>query len=395
MTNIQAIKIGNIVNISINGKLYKKNCGSLEEADELFKLVLEGKSNPSDDAIKKIRIALNEKLRIAYLTGLETDVNTGKAYLAGFNTPIPKTLLDVIEEYHENNYPMDAIINFWKLLMINPDKRVRTSLFNFISAHDFVLTDKGYMLVYKAVYVKEVEKRKLSAFEQFVIDNWNKVRKEWKCGANKYAVYKVNKTGEFSLSRYTTVQKWDEKKKGIEVIGKLGDLYSALIIEENKEETETVYTDMYSKTMSIVVGEPIKMPRNKCNGDPAVECSYGLHVGATKYVENWGNGSSTILACLVNPANVVAVPDHDKTKMRVTEYFPFAIANYGNGKIDIIEQKYFEDDYGTYEVDELEAQLTKLKAEELPIGKAQNCEEETRSMSELTKMIETRLVDIQ
>lgn len=395
MSNIQAVKIGNVVNISINGKLYKKNCGSAKEADQLFKLVLAAKSNPDDkDAVKNIRMALSEKLRIALLTGIEADVDTGEAFLAGFNTPIPETLLEVIKEYHENDYPLDPIINFWKLLMINPDKRVRTSLFKFISTHDFVLTDMGYMLVYKAVYVKEA--KEANPLSEFIGNQYLHVKKNWKCNPNKYVAYKNNTTGELSITKYATAKNWDEKEKGIEILGKVGDLYAAIISAENKEaDADITYTDMYSRTMSINLGVPVVMDRKECDGDPQNECSYGLHVGATKYVERFGNRNTTILACLVNPANVVAVPNYDNSKMRVTEYFPFAIATYENRKIDIVEQKYFEDDYTNYEIDELEEQILKLQKEELPIATAKGATEETRSMDELKKMLETRLLDLE
>jgi hypothetical protein len=396
MNNIQAVKIGNMVNISLNGKLYKKNCGTPKEADELFKIVLKAKENPDDkDAFKQVRIALNEKLRTALMCGIEADVETGEAYLAGFNTPIPETLLEVMKEYHENKYPLEPIINFWKLLMVNPDTRIRTTLFDFISTHDFVLTDKGYMLVYKAVYHKEKEQTEASQFEEFISKQYLHIKKNWNCSPNKYVGYKEKESGELKITKYNTAKNWDEKEKGIEIIGKIGDLYEAIITKENAEEnTNTVYTDMHSRTMSIIVGEPCVMPRTECDSDPANECSYGLHVGATKYVERFGNGSSTILACLVNPANVVAVPKYDNSKMRVTEYFPIAVATYEDGKIDIVEQKYFEDDYANYEVDELEAQIEKIQAEELPIATAKGAEKETRPMSELQAMLESRLVDI-
>jgi hypothetical protein len=188
--------------------------------------------------------------------------------------------------------------------------------------------------------------------------------------------------------------------EGIEVLGKVGDLYAALVIAENKEaDIEAVvkpveYTDMYSRTMRIVLGEPTKMERKDCDADPAIDCSVGLHVGATRFVELFANKKSTILACLVNPANVVAVPNYDHSKMRVTEYFPFAVATYIDGKIDIVEQKYFEDDYCTYEIVELEKQITKVQAGELPIAKAKNSEQEMRPMKELLKVIQGRIFDI-
>jgi hypothetical protein len=243
MNNIQAVKIGNMVNISLNGKLYKKNCGTPKEADELFKIVLKAKENPDDkDAFKQVRIALNEKLRTALMCGIEADVETGEAYLAGFNTPIPETLLEVMKEYHENKYPLEPIINFWKLLMVNPDTRIRTTLFDFISTHDFVLTDKGYMLVYKAVYHKEKEQTEASQFEEFISKQYLHIKKNWNCSPNKYVGYKEKESGELKITKYNTAKNWDEKEKGIEIIGKIGDLYEAIITKENAEEnTNTVY----------------------------------------------------------------------------------------------------------------------------------------------------------
>ena len=390
MKNIQGIKVGNVVNISINGKLHKKNCGSPKEADELFKLVLVAKENPSDANLKAVRMYLNEKTRIAMLAGLESDVDTGEIFLAGFNTPIPFTLVEVIKEYHENGYPMDAIVNFWKLLMINPDTRVRTSLFDFITTHDFVLTDKGYMVVYKAVYRKETEVKRDRTFEEFVSNQYLHVKKDWKCNPNKYVVIK-NGEGNLVITKYDTAV-----ANNLDALGKLGELYDAIFKSADEAEAQSVatYTDMHTKKMNIELGVPTKMDRKDCDSDPAVECSYGVHVGSTSYVERFANSNSVILACLISPANVVAVPNYDHSKMRVTEYFPIAVATYNDGKIDFVEQKYFEEDYSVYELQELEEQIEKVRVNELPIEKAINAEPEERPFSELMKMLESRVHDI-
>ena len=99
MKSIQGIKIGNTINVSINGMLQKKNCATSEEANELFKAVLKAKNEPTDENVKSLRCLLNEKTRIAMLAGLESDPESGEIYLAGFNTPIPNTLVEVIKEY--------------------------------------------------------------------------------------------------------------------------------------------------------------------------------------------------------------------------------------------------------------------------------------------------------
>ena len=391
MKNIQATKIGNKINISIDGKLYDKNCGSPKEADELFKIVLKAKADPTDANLKAIRLYLNEKLRVAMFAGLESDLDTGEVFMAGFNTPIPDTLVQVIKDYHENKYPLDAIVNFWKLLMINPDKRVRTSLFDFIKTHDFVLTDTGYMVVYKAV---DIKKKKENDLVDFVTNKYLFVRKEWKCSPNKYVVIKDKEIGNLSITKAETAANWDleSDEHQVEILGNLGDMFRN--IDQLIDADSTEYTDMRTHSMSIKLGVPVLMPRHSCDSDPAKDCSYGLHCGATKYVENFGQGGKSILVCLVNPMNVVAVPDYDHSKMRVAEYFPIALADYVDGKIDIIEQTYFENDYQTFEEKALEEMIAKVKAEELPIEKAIRAEAEVRPMAELMKMLESRMIDI-
>lgn len=388
MSNIQVIKVGNTINLSINGKLQKKTCKNSKESDELYKACIAANENPTEENIKRIKALLNEKTRIAYLTGLECDVDTGEVFLEGFNTPIPKTLLDVFEEYHENNYPVTAITNFWKLLMINPDKRIRESLFKFITTHDFVLTDMGYMVVYKAVYLADKNQNN-EVLNNFVVNKFNQVKKDWKCSANKYVVYLDNETNMYSLTKEITANKWNEEELNIKFIGNLGELYNNLPVEG-----KTIYTDMHTCKFSIELGVPVKMLRTECNSDPEIDCSYGLHVGATKYVNTFANENSVVLVCLVNPAHVVAVPNYDHSKMRVSEYYPYAVAEYSNNKIGAIKEAYFENDYSNFEQKELEEMIVNVKANDVPIQTAKMAEIESRSMEELMKMLESRLVDI-
>jgi hypothetical protein len=394
--NINVVKMGSIVNLSINGKLQKKNCKTPEEATILFKAILKAKENPTDENLKKIKCLLSEKLRIAMLAGLESDPETNEIFLAGFNTPIPQTLVDVIEDYTKNKYPLDAIINFWKLLMINPDKRIREKLFDFIKVHDFSLTDAGYMIVYKAVERKENTEK--NRFAEYISNQVLHVKKNWKCSPRKYVVYKGNDSGEYGIAKVETVENWDEDDKGIEIMGNLDDLYKAIFDapanDKPTKNTVPVYTDKYSHTMTIVLGEPVYMERKECDGDPEQDCSIGLHVGATEYVNNYADNCDAVLVCYVNPAHVISVPKSESSKMRVSEYFPVAVATYKDKKIDVIEQKYFEDDYREYEWEDLNDQIEKVLAEELPIENAKNAEPESRPISELKKIIEARIIDL-
>ena len=75
---IQVIARGNIVNVSIDGKLHTKNCGSEQVADDFFRLAMKAKADPTEANLLAVKTYLNEKLRVAMEAGLETDPDTGQ-----------------------------------------------------------------------------------------------------------------------------------------------------------------------------------------------------------------------------------------------------------------------------------------------------------------------------
>lgn len=452
---IEVIKIGLTLNLWVNGKLRNVIYQTENEAKEAFLGILKIRENPTDENMRNLYPIIKEKTRILAVSGFEHDVLDGKFYLEGFNTPVPDKLFEIIKEYSDNHYPLNPIVNFWKLLMANPDERVRTSLFDFISTHDFSLTDKGYMITYKAVcnqilddssddeneededyddeeleeeneVIEEEVTTEVNVFtdalKTFIEESIVKVKK-WKTSLKKYVVYYDIATSSYKLTKRSVFENWVTATKTF--VGSLDEL--ALVdgetftvvatltetvgienlsnepteqvvdVEEEINELEEiggVYTDKHSKTMRIVVGTPVKQERIHCDSDPSIDCSRGLHVGATKYVEKFAGIGDTILVCLVNPMNVIAVPKYDHSKMRVCEYFPFALANFKDSKIEIIDQAYFENDYANHEEDELNALLISIKDNQIPLATCINGVDDKRPMSELVKIIENRLIDL-
>lgn len=400
MNVIQAIKVGNTINVSVNGVFRKATFEKLEEANRVFGEILKIRENPTDANMQQLKRLLNEKTRFVALSSglgdIEVDTIDNKMYLCGFNTAIPDTLFEVMKEYYDNKFNLKPIINFWKLLMVNPDANVRESLFDFIIKHDFVLTDNGYMLVYKAVHLSKGVATKTteptSDVYEFVGKEYLKIKK-WKKSPNNFTVYRTVVDKELhSIKQNDFASLQAVNGANIEFIGNLGDLHGKLGVLS--EASPIRYTDKHTKTMDIRLGIPVKKKRLECDADSANECSNGLHVGATKYVESFASNGDPILVCLVNPMNVIAVPNYDRSKMRVCEYFPIALANFDNKKIEIVEEKYFECDYISHEEKAINEMLVKIKAEQLPIPTAKNAVAETRSLDELQKIIENRLVDL-
>lgn len=78
------------------------------------------------------------------------------------------------------------------------------------------------------------------------------------------------------------------------------------------------FMDCHTRTFDNSVGKVVEIPRDQVDPNRNNACSYGLHVGAFKYVV--GNGQH-IVEVKVNPKDVVSVPvDHNCMKMRVARY---------------------------------------------------------------------------
>ena len=77
--------------------------------------------------------------------------------------------------------------------------------------------------------------------------------------------------------------------------------------------------------MSINLGEPQPMPREECDPSINQSCSKGLHVGSYDYVSSFGSKRDRILACIVSPRDIVALPKRDNSKLRTCLYVPYAI----------------------------------------------------------------------
>jgi len=389
MNKVTGNKIGTKVNLFINGVLHSKECGVNEAADLFFTEILKTIKDPTDENVEGLYEFLNKNIRIAKMAGFEFDVSTGETYMEGFNTPVPQLLVDTIKDYLDNNFPIESITNFWKLLMANPDHRVREDLFKFIATHDFSLTQKGYMIVYKTVDYMNMVTQDVASF---VSNAYLKVRKDWGTSPSKYVVYADGDGEDFELklTKKVTFNKWDVEEKGVELVGNLNDLQKNLdsLIEDGES---SVFTDLHTHEMEIRLGEPVKFDRSECDADPKVSCSYGLHVGATDYVQRFANSNSVVLVCLVNPMNVMAVPEYDTSKMRVCEYYPFALATFEDRKIDIIEQKFFEYDYVSHEEKDLNEILS--SKEDVRVT-AINADEDERDYDEYLTILESRVIDI-
>lgn len=115
----------------------------------------------------------------------------------------------------------------------------------------------------------------------------------------------------------------------------------------DKTEDEGVFTDHHTHKMRIKIGEMVTMPREDCDSDSNITCSRGLHA-ANRFWLTKNYYGQVGLVCLINPADVVAVPHQDNYgKLRTCAYLPIDLAEYGedNHPLPYKESDGFECEY--------------------------------------------------
>lgn len=99
------------------------------------------------------------------------------------------------------------------------------------------------------------------------------------------------------------------------------------------------YKDFHSGTFDNRPGKTCEMDRNKISDDPQVACHEGLHCGALKYAQAFGEDRRIIIV-RVDPADVVCVPyDASAMKVRVCRYT--VLGNYCG---ELLPDTTFQDD---------------------------------------------------
>lgn len=260
------------------------------------------------DRIKDLifsEISPGKKIELASNKEFELD-NDGNMYLKNTKDPIPEFLAAKLLEYIEKGLDIEALVLFWKRLLLNPDTHVREQLYMFLENNGHPITSKGYFMAYKSVSVKY---------------KYNKETGEEECN-----VEYDEDTGEEVKQKFTHNLTFKPHHSG-------------------------------NHGMIIKIGNPVTMPREECDNNPERTCSAGLHVGSMEYVGSFGWGANNvILECLISPTDVVSVPvDYNATKMRTCRYYPIAISNGEN------EEIFLEEDYDVYQKDYLSEEMAKYK----------------------------------
>lgn len=170
-------------------------------------------------------------------------------YMLGISEQsIPSDFVEKILEAEEegNEAEIKKFKNFWTLVSLNPDSRVRNNLFWFIRKWNMKITEAGLIVAYRNADIKEE------------------------------SGYSTKEVKNIINSYYQA--KYVEGKNPYEIDGginerSLGEIYDDIV---NKGANSPTYTDQHSHSTTIKLGQPVKMPRSEVNCDQNVTCSSGL-----------------------------------------------------------------------------------------------------------------------
>jgi len=285
-----------------------------ECTDEIWKFLQENQEN--EDAVKKKFMTELYQGRELMKKVEESKILTLRGqsvYMLDVSElSIPEDFVSKIIEAEERGDEVELrkFKNFWTLVSLNPDSRVRNNLFWFIRKWDMQITESGLLIAYRNADIKEEAKYTTDQVKAVI----NAYYKE------KY----INHNDP-----YQEVFFIGERRVN------LGEVYDEIV----NGGGSPVYTDQYSHSTEIRLGHPVSIPREECDADQEHSCSRGLHTGAKGWLKQNYYGKVGLMV-LVNPANVVAVPTSDSYgKMRTCEYFPIAIIDFDESG-DIVESSY-------------------------------------------------------
>ena len=375
-------------------------------------------------------------------------VENNTVYLSGTSRSMPQLLVEKFIEIVEtqkyytgfgnlqedlnNNDEYLAHKNFFMWCCLNPRAEVAHELYRFLTENSFRITKQGFFVALRNV----VTLHGSPELVHFVSNTYNKVKAVWKKNPNEYTVflengeYKLvhddklyreetftsttcpdcdgvggfyeddfsdefseecdvcNGTGEVDAYEYTETVYVNHGEK----IGNLVELYLDL---PNREENR--FTDDWTKTFDIRVGQITSMPMEECNWSTQDCAAAGLHFTADQ-IHYVGCGDQSVLI-LINPMKVVGIGQH---KGRCYEYLPImtvpreeATQILHDGMFDTLQ---LDEQYAIRELESLEEKAKEGFAKEakkyefnLPQISASEINTLVSNLSEMKAMIKNRV----
>ena len=299
-------------------------------------------------------------------------VEGNSVYLTGTSRSMPQLLVEKFIEivYKESYYTGFGDIqealnndddylahkNFFMWCCLNPRAEVANELYRFLTDNSFKITKQGFFVALRNV----VTLHGSPELVYFVSNAYNKVKAVWKKNPDDYTIFledeeyklvhkdNLTKTethttttcpdclgdggwededawedgewvecercgGTGEVAEYSYTEEWP-----IDYGQRIGTLTEIYLDLPNREENR--FTDNWTKTFDIRVGQVVSMPKEECNWSTQDCATAGLHFAG--YTAPYVLCGDTTVMTLHNPMKVVGIGTE---KGRCWEYLPFML----------------------------------------------------------------------
>ena len=216
--------------------------------------------------------AESQKLRNRILKSKYMTMEGNSIYIKSISElTVPQDFAEKLIDAEEANdvNKIQAYLNFWTLLSLNPDSRVRNNLFRFLKQWGMVVSKSGLIVGYRNVDIKTEGSKFNQDLTKFVSQKYWDKKYSKDDSPEGYIV--VMRDDDY----FVTGEDYEMDDEDV-YIGDLVDLYTMLTTDDS--EQTTVFTDHHSGTFRIRLGHIVSMPREKCCADQTQECQAGLNM---------------------------------------------------------------------------------------------------------------------
>lgn len=362
-----------------------KICKSESEILKIFKTEIKS-------TISNLELTVSKNYKtLESLADFEVDGNSIK--LKGTNRTIPIILLDkfitIVDKWKncssedlqsacDNDEEYKALKRFFMWCCLNPRAEVADELYRFLTENSFRITKQGFFVALRNV----VTVHGSNELVKFISEVYTKIKAVWKKSPNDYRVILLP-DGTYTFMHYDkmftnqeekcdtcdgTGEVWDDETESWETCYECNGAGSIIETTKNYEGTnlgcltdlyldlpnraENRFTDDWTKTFDIRIGQIVDIPMNECNWSTQDCAAAGLHFTADQ-INYVGCGDQSVLM-LINPMKVVGI---GTAKGRCYEYLPISTVSREDAT-----QILHDLDFDSIDLDEfyLESQLESL-----------------------------------
>jgi hypothetical protein len=231
-----------------NGEIYESKLHP-ESANETMQFIMDNLTDEEAIYNKFMKTATNssaittedlQKSKILVVRGASVYMPE----VSEISLPADFVKMILIAEANNDKETLVKFKNFWTLVSLNPDARVRNNLFWFIRKWGIEITPTGLLVAYRNAMYKH----------------------------GRYTPEQVkNILKTYYLAKY--VEKAD--LHDYIYMGEHCDLQK-LFEDVTSEDKGSVFTDAHSRTTTIKLGHPVSIPREECDSNQEHSCSRGL-----------------------------------------------------------------------------------------------------------------------